>query len=224
MTNRTFYRRQLGSRIVYIFLLCFLGLFTIVSFVAPLMLFFVDDIFVEDIVAFAICFVIFAVGFLLMLRVGRRRKRLYQKFKQLSPAEQAEINAELSVKFPQSLWGANRLYLRQGLFLTFIDYDDIAWVYPYTAANLPLAFSVMAGGMPALSQDATGLMIWEGDGTRHKIPMGTDAELVYEAMEFLAARVPNIIIGESKERLQLAKTDFERFLLEEGFIDSQKYK
>ena len=140
----------------------------------------------------------------LKIKIGRRRKKLYRKFHALSDTEKMEVNTDLSQKFKFYLAGVNRFYFKAHLFMHFVDYRDIAWVYLRNTAISMVGEDGTIGVM-----NNTTMMLWDRDGVSYQIPMADPGTI--ETIRHLA---PDVIAGFSKERLRLAKRDFEGFLLE----------
>ena len=207
MGTRTFYNRQIFGNIVYITLL----LLTIFAATASVYMAYTyircGCIWCREDVFLLLFFVpLFAVGIVYLKRIGRQRRRIYEKFKQLSDTEQAEVNAELkpnSQATGKVLLGKNRIYLDGGLFLQFIDYRDIAWVYH---SNTAMPFD---GGTMAEAA-FTGLVVWDRGGIRYSASDNNAYEIIVKLKE----KAPDAIFGYSKERLKLAKKDFDRFMFE----------
>ena len=157
----------------------------------------------------------FAVGFVFFwIMVGGIRKKVRESYEQLSDTEKAEINTELSGKYKQLPFGANRLYFYWGSFLFFIEYDDIAWVFQSNTV-MPLVADI-GGAAVDSSYNLPSLIIYNRSGKRYKIPVKTKPWPTIMDIETIKEKSPDAIFGYSKERLKLAKRDFERFLIEEN--------
>ena len=150
----------------------------------------------------------------LKLTAGRRGRKVYEKFYTLSEEEQAEINAELDGKSKHqvTMFGANRLYLYSRMFLNFINYRDIVWVYRHNIA-VPVGM-ITDYGAEMSTGFITGVMVWERDGTRHRINTGLNGWAALDIFDGIKAVAPQAIIGFSRRRRRLVRRDIERFLLE----------
>ena len=209
MGEREFYRRWLRGNILYYSLL---GLFGVFSIVGLLLSFVFGPVSPGGIVEELVVSSIHIGVFVLLIWFGRFRKKLYQNFLQLSNAEQAEIKSELSAKFKHVLFGVNRIYFSP--FLSYVNYRDIVWIYS-SSTSIPFAVPngdiIMESSTPI---NAAGLMLWSRDGKRYKIPMGLNTWKIDETIAYIKERQPNVLIGFNKNRLKLAKKDFDRFLIE----------
>jgi len=212
MSDRNFNRCQRTGSFLYALMLslCALG------FIPFSVLVFINisaSTSLEDILIMSGILAFFALGFVFAgIKMGRPSKRARDRYKQLSDAEKAEVNSELNVrpKQQQLLFGAKRLYFYSDLFLFFMDYNDIAWMYQ-TVNTVPVVIG--AGGMVLESSaDYQGLVIYDRDGQRYKSP----ARICNLIVEELKEKSPGVIIGYSKEKKRLARTDFDRFLVEWG--------
>jgi len=211
MNKPTFYYRQIAPNILYCAGLWFFGLITASCFIVPPILHYMDPLPTpSEAIAVFFMFLGFSIFFLafflyIKIRIGGRRKKVYKKFRQLSDDEQARINAELSVKFQQVLWGERRLYIRSGWFLEFVDYDDMAWIYASSTAT-PI--------MEDMQYNALSVKIHDAEGMIYKINT-TSSYDTQKIIESVLATSPDITFGYSKEKAKLAKKDFGRFLHEE---------
>ena len=129
----------------------------------------------------------------LKVKVESRRRKLYDKFHKLSDEDKSEVNAELSPKFKHTLAGANRLYFYSCMFVHFVDYRDIIWVYRY---KIGVPVGMISDSMVEMSTGyATGVVIWERDGTHYKIKTGFnewDAAAIADAVK---ENAPSAIVG-----------------------------
>jgi len=229
MDSHRFYRCQLAETVFYIIALWFLGIMAVLSIAAPPAIIYIEQFIMQQppnwIEIISMTFAIWLIAgffmflfFYLKIKVGRRRKRLFAKFEQLSETEKAEINSELTGKFGNKwghvLLGANCLYVRSAWFVDFFHYEDVAWIYRcYTAVPMVAVYDQMA---EVSSFTATSLHVYDTEGTRYKIQTSghTDANAEY-IIELLKFHVPYVIIGYSKERSKRAKKDFNAFIDEE---------
>ena len=215
MKNRAFYRLQIAPNILYFLGLGFFGLMVIACVVAKIW-FLYEEWGNPEYIWFApmmLGFTGFFLGFYIYIKrvQGKRRRKTYQKYEELSEAEQEEVNTELCVKFPSILWGENRLYIHSSLFLEFIDYDDMVWLYP---CNTMIPMSVSYEGVSVDGNiTAFSLHVYDTEGTRYKIPT-TGPYNTQCIVEDILQVAPGILYGYSKEWGRLAKKDFNEFLYE----------
>ena len=229
MNKQRFYRCQLDGMIFYILLLWFFGIMTVAAFVAPAIIFYIEQIvwqqplILEEIILFVFLFLFFTAFFFCFflyfkIKIGGRRKRSFNKFKQLSYTEQAKINSELSgkfgMKFGHVYLGEERLYIRSAWCVEFFDYKDVAWVY---RCNTSIPMLMGDDNMIEVAHiNAKSLHIYDIEGTRYKIQTSgytdANAEVIIELLKY---HTPNVIIGYSKERQKRAKKDFRTFISEE---------
>ena len=219
--NHMFYHRQRTGNAFYIFALCFpialmaAGVFGFIYVAAEDMgIVSITNENVYTAVLLGITMIPLNIFFIVFakIKVGLRRKKLYEKFNRLSDADKAEINTELAVKFKRVSIGANRFYYKLLDFIHFIDYQDIVWVYGY---NIAIPIMAEAGGVvEASSATISGLAVWTRDGKRHKVPLGPEGWHGGDIIEAVKAHAPDVIVGFNKKRLKLAKKDFKRFMLE----------
>ena len=149
------------------------------------------------------------------VKVGGRRRRVYDKFEQLSDVDKTEINTELESNKSSTTWihfGNSRIYLPGSYVLEFVDYKDIIWVYP---CNILMPSIMTADGVTEMFSDInfTYLMIYDCDGKRRKIAVAPGS--MRDCIETIEENAPNAVIGYTKARKKLAKKDFDRFMLEE---------
>ena len=229
MGKQRFYRCQLDGTIFYVLLLWFFGIMTVAAFVAPAIIFYIEQIVWqqplarEELILFLSLFLFFTAFFLCFflyfkIKIGGRRKKLFNKFEQLSNAEQAEINAELDgkfgAKFGHVFLGKKRLYVRSAWCVEFFDYKDVVWIYH---CNTAIPMLMGDDSMLEASQlNVKSLHVYDMDGTRYKIQTSgytdANAEVIIELLRY---HVPDVIIGYSKERHKRAKRDFDAFISEE---------
>jgi len=217
VNNRAFYRHQYFGSALYM-----LGLGFSIIVVILIAYFLIEDFLLygsldmadwRGLLAVALISLFYTAGLIYMIKIGKRRKRLFEKFKQLSDAERLEVNTELSAKFAQYSFGENRLYFHSGLFVHFISYDDISWMFQY---NIFVPMIANVGDVILESSfAAASLIIYDRDGNRYKINTGFS---IAEVMKLIKERNPDVIFGFSKARLRLAKKDFDMFLLNAKYI------
>ena len=208
MSRRTFRRRFRRGTILYRGILCFLGLATIM--LIPSMV--VETPASSNFWFYLLAGILFVAVFLaLKIKGGARRKKIYKEFKQLSKAEQAEVDTELDVSAKHVIFGATRLYLLSGFWVEMIDYRNIAWAYLFSNS---VALADMETQPMMMTFKIVGMVIWDRKGTRHLIPAQLDIRPVADALERIKEKAPNAIYGYSKERLRLAKQDFDRFMVQ----------
>ena len=217
MDNRAFYRKQRAGMINYIAFIVFIGL--CVLGITRFFLVFIDvnNMYPEDyfmLSFFPFVYIIWLIYF--KTKVGGRRRKIHDKFEQLSNAEQMEINAEIIELAEKPVneglyirFGANRVYFHSSWFLEFVDYNDIVWIYHSSViGQLPLEI----GGVIETPLVFTSLIIWDCDRTRYKASV--PPQNVSRHIKTLEENAPGAVIGYSKARKRLAKKDFDRFMLE----------
>ncbi|MCL2362637.1 MAG: hypothetical protein FWC73_12600 [Defluviitaleaceae bacterium] len=215
MNLRAFYRRQRGPNIFYFLGLGFFALM-VLGCIGAMVLLYMEYGPGIDLLLMGLAILGFAgffLGFFLYIKIvlGRRRRKIYQKYEELSDNEKKEVSGELGRKFVSVLWGEKRVYTRSNFFLEFIDYDQMVWFYPCNNV-IPVVASYegvsIDGQINALS-----VHVYDNEGTRYKIPAASTYDTGVVVEEILQ-RAPGILYGYNKKLAKLAKKDFQEFLLE----------
>jgi len=211
LSKNRFYRRQIASSFLYFAGLCFFGILSVLCF-AGVYLFYNIIIHKEDILPISLIFGIF-IGFFILLKVkvGGRRKRTFEKFAQLSNAEQERINTELGAKWANMLLGESRVYMHSDWFLEFVEYKDIVWVH---LVGGDVSVAVPVGEIAVEIQlEVASLKIYDKNGMCYKART-KNFDTANSLIKIIKEVAPSAIFGYSKERAKLYKKDIERFMFE----------
>jgi len=220
MKKCEFYRRQRGYVISEHVAIYFFGLLAIASLALPAYIYLaygaytLEDVLLILVSLFSIPSIFIGLMIFFEAKGSGRRKIFYRRFEQLSDAEKAEINYELSAnpKFGHVHWGVNRAYIRATWLVEFVDYKNIVWIYPCHTWNV-----IASPDDPSsvVTHRITSLHLYDNEGVRYTIHNHSVAPTV----EHIKRRSPNVIYGYCKKRARLAKKDFSRFKVEARNIE-----
>lgn len=154
------------------------------------------------------------------------RRRVFEKYGALSDREREYIDREL-MRYSEGntvIVGERYLYIMTRSVMDFLDYSSIVWIFE-SLTNVSIPSGTHPENIPR-NMRFSSIVIYDRDGRRYTVRTGAENDIIKtgasSAAQYVIGTVrkknPRVLTGWSKERMRMAKRDFEGLLYEGKYV------
>lgn len=154
------------------------------------------------------------------------RRRAFAKYGALGDRERGYIDSEL-MRYSEGntvIVGERYLYVMTRSVMDFLDYSSIVWIFE-SLTNVSIPSGTRPENIPR-NMRLSSLVIYDRDGRRYTVRLGAENDIIKTGVPSAAQYVigtvrkknPRALTGWSKERMHMAKRDFEKLMYEGKYV------